>query len=501
LNTNIFKGDVRIPVILVQFGNAEFSIENPESYYTDFLNKEGFKEKGNFGSVRDFYVYNSMGVYRPSFDVYGPVNLSETVEFYDTLSNGAELLLARVVDSLLLQGVDFSIYDNDDDGNIEAISVLYAGMRRWGDLWPAMHSTELRVKDDFVVSRFSVVGEEYYISLFVHEFGHILGLPDLYIRAGITVVEIWSPMDNAELIPTQHPAVDRMLMGWLVPEELGNEDSLRLGKLDDNVAIAITNPENENEMFLLEYRTNKNWDIRQPSSGMLIWYVDYDEHYWTFPVNSSGCHAREYVVRAVPMLSKANVGGEECSFDAGVASSSDVFPGSAGVTSFDRFIFRNGLNMNITLSEITESKDKDYVTFKVSRSAPYMMEIESSSSTSGEHFLLTSTSTYEPYSSALVVIRDSLKFMESIVRLSEELKPRTEVDMRQGFLSVRTTAKGAKKIRLFSLNGQVLYESTVNGTEVLLHLRDYVSCQRCLLQITQGGACLYKGVVALTYKN
>ncbi|MCQ2109839.1 MAG: M6 family metalloprotease domain-containing protein [Fibrobacter sp.] len=487
LNKNITIGDVRVPVILVQFDDVKFTHEDPRAFYTNFLNKEGFNEYGNVGSVRDYFVYNSMGEYRPSFDVYGPVTLPNTKDFYDTpVGNTAELMFSQALDSLLSQGTDFSAYDNYGNGDVEVIPMVYAGKRGGSNsnLWPALRELGLKVNDNFFVGRFSCVNEMDEITTFVHEFSHALGLPDVYVGAMLPVVETWSVMDDGNgKVPPLYMAFDRMLMGWLTPSELGNEEFIRLDKLDDNVAISITNPENEKEMYLLEYRTKKIWDNRQKNSGMLVWYVDYDDSAWTKKINDYRCHAREYIVRAKPSMMKIQNAGESCSYDAGPALPSDVFPGTGNVTSFDGFVFRNGLNMNITLSEITESEDKNYVTFKVSRSTPYKTEIESSSSSAFVVPHFSSASTDVPYSSTIIEIKDTLKPFESVIVPSIEVASRNQATIRNGMLHIRSGKLGEKTVRLFSLHGQLLFVTRMEGAELTLRLPGSIGEQRVLLSI------------------
>ncbi|SHL85046.1 M6 family metalloprotease domain-containing protein [Fibrobacter sp. UWH5] len=502
LNKNITIGDVRVPVILVQFDDVKFTHEDPKAFYTDFLNKEGFNEYGNVGSVRDYFVYNSMGKYRPSFDVYGPVTLPNTKGFYeDPLSivgDEAELAFVQAVESLLSQGVDFSAYDNDGDSVIEFFAMINAGERISVNesLWPAMHKVSLKIKDDLMVLRFVGVDEGERVSTFVHEYGHMLGLPDLSVGGRITLVDTWSVMDNPNQMPPLFLSFDRMLMGWLTPSELGNEEFIRLDKLDDNVAISITNPENENEMYLLEYRTQKLWDVEQVNSGMLIWYVDYNDSAWGMLVNSYKCHAREYVVRARSGFKVQLSSGESCSYDAGEALPSDVFPGTGNVTSFDGFVFRNGLNMNITLSEITESEDKNYVTFKVSRSTPYMEEIKISSSSSSAVFVphLSSSSRSVPYSFSYAEINDSLKpFGTGKPSITQMF--RTRAMLQNGSLHIRSSVPGEKNVRLFSLNGQVLYEMKMNGFDIIVQVPSHVCNQKFILIIEQDGINLTRAVL------
>ena len=503
LNKNITQGDVRVPVILVEFEDVKFTSEDVKTFYLDILNEEGFNEDGNIGSVRDYYIYNSMGVYRPSFDVYGPVTLPNTKEFYDTPSSlptadEVEFAFSQAVEILLSQGVDFSMYDNDGDGAIEASSMIYAGKRGGssGGLWPAKREIELKINDNLLVSRFSCVDEMSETSTFIHEFGHILGLPDVYIPPSTPIVGSWSIMDSPEKrSPSLYSSFDRMLMGWFTPTELGDDDFIRLDKLDDNVAISITNPENENEMYMLEYRTNKGWDRGQANSGLLIWYVDYNDSAWARPVNNHGCYAREYVVRARPFMAMTLISGETCAYGVGPAWPADVFPGTDSVTSFDEFVFRNGLNMNITLSEITESEDKSYVTFKVSRSTPYMEEIESSSSSSDPSVrpnFSSSSFTYSPLDSVRFV---KITLEPSVINPPVDLVSKTQATMQGGSLHIWSSGSGEKAIRLFSLQGQVLYETKMNGPEVSLRMPNHVGNQKVVLLIAQDGTPLYRSVM------
>ena len=133
---------------------------------------------------------------------------------------------------------------------------------------------------------------------------------------------------------------------------------MKLDKIEENVAYRITNKENPDEFFLLEYRTNKGWEYQLPNSGLLIWHIDYLPSVWRrLTPNNDRSHLRVDIVEAGPDFWPRE---------------SNSFPGSDNVTEFDQFVFWNGQNMNITLSDISESEDKEYVTFNV--------HIESSSS-------------------------------------------------------------------------------------------------------------------------
>ena len=72
------SGEVHVLVILAQYQDVKFSSKDPKKQFWDYLNKEGYNEYHNIGSVRDYFIKNSNGKFRPIFDVYGPVTLSKT---------------------------------------------------------------------------------------------------------------------------------------------------------------------------------------------------------------------------------------------------------------------------------------------------------------------------------------------------------------------------------------------------------------------------------------
>ena len=68
-DVKLTQGDVRVLVVLVEFADVRFKNPDPVSQFTDYLNKEGYNEYHNIGSVRDYFIKNSIGQFRPTFDV------------------------------------------------------------------------------------------------------------------------------------------------------------------------------------------------------------------------------------------------------------------------------------------------------------------------------------------------------------------------------------------------------------------------------------------------
>ena len=72
-------GKQKALVLLVEFSDRKFSMQNPQAFYKDLLNKDGYyNEFGANGSARDFYIASSNGNYLPDFDVYGPIQVTRS---------------------------------------------------------------------------------------------------------------------------------------------------------------------------------------------------------------------------------------------------------------------------------------------------------------------------------------------------------------------------------------------------------------------------------------
>ena len=611
-NLKLTKGDIRGIVVLVQFSDVKFASADPKATFNDFLNKEGYNENHNVGSVRDFFITNSMGEFRPTFDVYGPITVPGTREYYggksqsDRNYNGAREAFKQAVDTLMKRGeVDFSKYDNDSDKVVDFIYFIYAGIGASSSgvietIWPhAGYIGNKSVGSGLLLNRYAcsneISGSAYKvdnhttkmngIATFAHEFSHVLGLPDLYDLGGKNprkVPHSWDLMSNGSYncpsnsdnvkscAPPLYSAFERMSVGWMTaPIELNVNGPVRLIKIDSNVAYSVTNPENPNEMFLLEYRTRKKWDSGQTNSGMLIWHIDYVASVWSNKtINNNGDHMHVDIEEAWPETSK-------------YAAASDPFPGSKKVTEFNKFIFWNGRDMNIALSDITESADKEYVTFNVTmtvtssssaessssevssssqfESSSSVTELSSSSAVSSSSFASSSSIGQESSSSEVVsssAMASSSSEMElsssaayssssevssssqfesssSVTELSsssavsssagvsssseqassssEEILSsssegttfaapvaspnRVQVAMHDGVIHMFTPVQGPKNVRIFSPNGQLLFENVMDGTECQFVLPRHFGKQNIILSVSQGKKSLFMGLI------
>lgn len=329
------QGVVKGIAILVEYSDVEFTVDDPYTHFYNMLNEEGYSDFGGTGSARDYFISNSNGAFQPQFDVYGPVTLPHNRAYYGGNVGGSDqrpeqmaIHACQALDDI----IDFSEYDFDKDGLIDNVFIYFAG---YGEavsgapaecIWP--HSWDIdyasgrypakdRTFDGKRLNHYACGNEIEYnpygesapdgIGTFVHEFSHVLGLPDLYCTDGSTHATpgLWSVLDqgcfnNSSRTPVGYSAYERYFLGWLDPIEVTEPMTLELYPItQSNSALKITSPANPDEYFLLETREQEGWDANIYGRGLLVWHIDYDYTSWMYNVvNNTANHLRVDIVRA-----------------------------------------------------------------------------------------------------------------------------------------------------------------------------------------------------------
>lgn len=372
------KGSPHSLVILVEYQDVKFKTPSPKEYFEEFLNGDNFTKDGASGSCRKFFIDNSMGVFSPTFDVYGPVLLSKNRAFYGGGNeyNANQMVVESV--KALDSEVDFSQYDHNNDGYVDSVYIIYAdkGEANGGpseSVWPysfELESEGISLRADGVKFNTYGVSNELDgrgkpegIGTFTHEFGHVLGLPDLYNTENSydtsTPME-WSVMDSGNYnndgrTPCYYTAFERYSLGWIEPMEIGKSKEYWLPNLGDtNRAYIMTSEENKDEFYMLEYRLPQGWDRFNPGKGMLIWHIDFNQTEWDLnEVNNDRSHHYVDLIRADNKKTSSTLSG-------------DPFPGSDNVTAFSNsgrpaLKTWRGNDLNVTsLSNIREENDIVY---------------------------------------------------------------------------------------------------------------------------------------------
>ena len=376
-------GKRKVPVILVQFPDVSLTTGTKERF-NDMMNKEGYNYDGATGSCVDYFRDNSGGQFQPQFDVLGPVTLDRESSYYgQNDTNGNESYLGYMIKEAckkLDDEVDFSQYDNDGDGELDYVYVYYAGKGEhdtgvssliWPQSWYMSSTNAGKFEvDGVVVDKFATSnelqsnGKFVGIGIFVHEFSHVLGLPDLYATTynqsaftpGAWSVLANGPYNNNGRTPPNYSAYERSELGWLNLKELDKPEDVRLEPVSENQGCRISTDKN-NEYYVFENRQKVGWDKYIPGHGMLVWHIDYNESRWTNNlVNTNANHQCVDIVEADGKLDEATRAG-------------DSFPGTSHVTSFTddtnpSMCSWSGVRLNKPITDIAESSD-GIITFRV----------------------------------------------------------------------------------------------------------------------------------------
>ncbi|MBQ9410971.1 MAG: M6 family metalloprotease domain-containing protein [Bacteroidales bacterium] len=291
-------GDRKILAILMNFTDSTFVLNDPNTRFSNLLNQEGYSENGGHGSVRDYYIENSHGQYRPHFDVYGPVNLTNSSAYYDQKGIRHGLYEAC---KMLDDQINFADYDSDGNGVIDMILIYYAGHNEAEgagseSIWPHKSTgygtfDGVNIGNYFCTSElFGVEGEVMCgIGTTTHEFAHSLGLPDFYDTdaqnsGGYNGATNWYDvmcsgpyLDNGRR-PPYFSAVERNMLGWMPePEQISSSGVYTLAPVQENAAYKVLT-ENEGEYFVLESRNMQGWDYEIPEVGLLVYHVDQSQN-------------------------------------------------------------------------------------------------------------------------------------------------------------------------------------------------------------------------------
>lgn len=338
-------------VILVEYKDIKFRKSysvDAKDYFSRMLNEDNFSDLGATGSAAQFFRENSNYAFIPEFDVYGPITLKNNRSYYggNDYSGNDEHPEDMIIEACqqLDDVVDFREYDRNGDGVVDNVFVFYAGVGEASSniddsVWP--HSWELSSSDygELVVdgvrvntygctNEWTSDGRPDGVGTFVHEFSHVMGLPDLYATTYSSAFTPgnWSALDygpynNSGMTPPNYSVFERYALGWIKPVEINSAMTASMPSIDKNVA-GIIRTDKGNEFFLVENRQQTGWDKYIPGHGMLVWHVDYNSTVWTNNVvNNSTNH------QYVDLVEADNTKNES-------SRTGDAFPGSSQVTSF-----------------------------------------------------------------------------------------------------------------------------------------------------------------------
>ena len=362
--------------ILVSFSNQTFKDASATYYKT----KLGDSSDGAM-SMYNYLKLQSNGAYAPPVDVFGPVNVNKTYatyganNYYGDDVNPAQMIVdaCKGLDS----EIDFSQYDANNDGIVDNVYVIYAGKGEadggnentiWPHQWDLTSAGLSLTLDGKKIISYACSAElngnsKCAMGTPLHEFGHVIGLPDYYDTeyASTNYSEArtpgeWSIMDGGSYnndgnTPPNYSIYDKYYLGWLTPKFLAKDGEGQNITLTtdwgDGYQIAgktsLQAATNTSTIYYIENRQKTGWDEYLPGHGMIVWQVKYNSTNWNNnDLNNTGGSPRYTVYSASG--DPTNIG-----------KASDPFPGSKVVRTFDAVT-------GSKLEEITETGGN--ITFK-----------------------------------------------------------------------------------------------------------------------------------------
>ena len=398
-------GSPKALVILAEFQDTTFTIQDTKEIFTNYLTNEGhfsdtrYGQNQNYKGVRGYFKDCSYGQFTPIFDVVGPVKLPKPQAIYGAGSDNIEALMedaCSAIDSI----VNFADYDANNDGMVDLVYIIYAGhSANYGgnkstDIWPKSGTVNIsNTYDGKSICRYGVSNELNGsektsknkningIGLFCHEFSHTLGLPDIYAyktpaeNQDDQGMEFWDLMDggpsvNNGMIPPSYLAWEREVMGWMNIDELKNNSTINNLKTIDNggKAYKIVNPKNSNEYIVLQSMQkgawNQGWGDGTYGKGLLAYRVSYKSdkvNVFDYPNNVKGKPRVIPIPADGKILAAANAGRSKTTYIQQL--NGDPYPYN-GINKIDEFTMYDGTILKRSISDIVENDTERHVSFK-----------------------------------------------------------------------------------------------------------------------------------------
>ncbi len=293
-------------VLLAEYPDMPFTQGSNEAF-NDLLNSRSYTKNGATGSVWQYYHDNSGGQFDPEFTVAGPYKLSKNRAYYKDRPEEMVAETARLADS----DVDFSQFA--ENGTAHDLFVFYSGgAESTGDangIWPHRSGLSGLTLDGVTVPGYACSSELEpgmqennilaAIGSFCHEFGHILGWPDLYdtVNGNSTECDLpgffslmsYGTYNNYSRTPPALSILERWMMEWAEPEVLEMTGEYSLPAITEGKGYLIKT-ETEGDCFLLECRgAGKNeWDRKEHLDyydqgsdwGLLVYHVRNEKNSW-----------------------------------------------------------------------------------------------------------------------------------------------------------------------------------------------------------------------------
>jgi M6 family metalloprotease-like protein len=271
----------------------------PPGDFTSLVNGPTY----DLGSLKAYYSEISYGAFTVEGTVVGFYTASQNRNYYGyNMGTQRTAILAReAVVAAQTAGVNFAPFDNNGDGFVDGLFVVHVGPGAeagytnypWSHSWSFTGAGLSTVSaSGKIVNAYTMQPEMVYagvrstIGVFAHEYGHAIGLPDLYdtddsspgigdwcLMAGGS----WNGPSGDGKSPAHMSAWCKQRLGWLPVNQLPYDlPGASISRVETNqtcfklkgTLMAST------EYFLVENRQKTGFDTYLPGCGIAVWHID-----------------------------------------------------------------------------------------------------------------------------------------------------------------------------------------------------------------------------------
>jgi M6 family metalloprotease-like protein len=251
-----------------------------------------------FAKFASYYSENSYGRLKVDVTVTDTVYTLPSVSYYNNETGSALTKLRTDVNGLSAADINYADYDymmiyhagygEEDSGDPDDLWSLFYGLTFFADSKQFYGFT--------VVPELARTGCSP-LSVICHEFGHQLGLPDLYdttVFGGSSTCGAWSVMDypyGYDNTGKNPPHLDPWSKNFLQFIDLDLPSRVASRSIPDGLCgdietsqttgyykIPVGTNESNQEYFIVEYRqpliSKAKYDLSLPGSGVLVWHID-----------------------------------------------------------------------------------------------------------------------------------------------------------------------------------------------------------------------------------
>ena len=300
--------------------------------------------------------------------------------------------------------VDFGQFDNDgpdnvpnsgdDDGIVDALFVVHEGPggetganNIWSHSWnlyyyfgrqylytndPAAGGGTIGIGPYIIQPAVNSGGAMIEIGVFCHEFGHALGLPDLYdTDYSSEGIGVWGLMGsgsyNTSAQPSHMISWCRAQLGWIIPMEVtAYYHNLPISDIETSGETykLWTNGFYSRQYFMVENRQRHGFDSHLLNEGLMIYHVDLDGEQWN---------------EDHPLVDVEEADGlDNLHYALNRGDAGDIYPGVTDNRWFDEYTYPDSRSYTSQLTQvavwnISDPGDTMYVNLDVIYSQPRLV--------------------------------------------------------------------------------------------------------------------------------